>query len=69
MSKPKVKLIENRRIVDNKRYLKFDSELTPGIIEDWENWGFEPELANYLAWCIKNRKEIEKAMKKDKSYE
>ena len=62
MSKPKVALKE-RRNVEGKRYLVFDAETTPGIIVDWEDWGFRPDVANFLAWCLKHRKMIEEQLK------
>ena len=62
--KPKVKLIEDKRTTDGKRFFVFDA---PGVVVDWENWGFEPNTANFLAWCLKNRDVIEDELMKPKN--
>lgn len=62
MSRPKAKLKE-RRNVNGERYFVFDEEVTPGVVTDFEDWGFEPNTAYFLAWCLKNRREIEEKLR------
>lgn len=62
MSKGKYRLVEYRSLMTGERYQRFDDGDEPpkGIVLDYEDWGFEPDTANFVAWALKNRNWLER---------